>query len=137
MAHTITQEILELLKEHAETSRSLNPPKDDPEAGKTLLYKSGFTQAIEFFESTLNERRQHWEEGPNFEGFYSSVGDFMGTNALRTVGEVLFGIGWEDDYDYNDDDAIQSICDKLYPHRYMVQCLDLGEKDIQVLEIGI
>ena len=137
MAYTITQEILELLKEHVRTSKAMNSAKAGAEAGMVEVYKSGFTQAIEFFEDALNSRRQQWEEGPNFAGFYSSVGDFMGTHGLNTIGEVMFGRGWVDDYDYNDDDKIQSICDKLYPHRYMVQCLELGEKDIQVLEIGI
>ena len=137
MADTITQEILELLKKHAETSESLNPPKDDPESGMTLLYKAGFTQAIEFFEDHLNSKRKQWAKGPDFGGLYSSAGDFVGTHKLEAIGDVLFGKDWYDNPDQNDDQAIWEICNFVYPHRYMGQCLELGELGIQGIEIGI
>jgi len=139
MADTFTQEILEQLRKYTECSEFERWDSADKKAAD--YYKRGYLMALDEIEQRLDERRKEWAEGPNFEGFYSSVGDFMGSNALRMVGQVLFGVGWEDDnvlaLSIPDVDKIQSICDKLYPHRYLVQCFDLGEKDIQVLEIGI
>ena len=137
MADTLTREILELLKEHVRTSKAMNTTKEDAEAGMVELYKAGFKQAIQFFEETLDSRKKQWANGPNFEGMYSSAGDFVGTHKLDTIGDALFGKDWYENPDQNDDQAIQEICDFIYPHRYLVTCLELGELDIQVIELGI
>ena len=137
MADTLTREILELLKEHVRTSKAMNSAESGAEAGMVEIYKSGFKQAIEFFEDALNSRKKQWADGPDFGGLYSSAGDFVGTHKLEAIGDVLFGKGWYDNPDQNDDQAIWEICNFVYPHRYMVQCLELGELDIQVIEVGI
>jgi len=136
MADTFTREILEKLKKHAESSEFGRGFKDTEKVAATY-YKTGYLRALEFFEDTLNERRQQWEKGPDFAGLYSSAGDFVCTHKLEVVGDVLFGKGWYDNPDQEDTQAIWEICDFVYPHRYMVQCLELGELDIQVTEIGI
>ena len=101
------------------------------------FYKNGYIMALDEIEQRLDARREEWRNGLDLEGYYSSAGDFLGEHKLEAIGDVLFGKGWYDNPDQNDDASIQDICDFVYPHRYLVTCLDLGEQDIQVIEIGI
>lgn len=132
MAYTFTREILEILRKHTECSDFERWDSADKKAAD--YYKRGYLMALEEIEQRLDARKKEWKDGLNFEGRYSSVGDFMGEHKLEAVGEALFGKGWLEKYNYYDENAIQQICNRLYPYRYFVTCLELGEKDIEIIE---
>lgn len=135
MADTLTREILETLRKYTKCSEFERWDSADKKAAD--YYRRGYIMALDEIEQYLNSRRDAWKMGLDFEGMYSSAGDFMGEHKLEPIGDVLFGKGWYDGPDQNDDESIQEICDFLYPHRYLVTCLELGEQDIQVIEIGV
>jgi hypothetical protein len=132
MAYTFTREILEKLRKKTECSKFGRWGSADKKA--VDYYKKGYITALDEIEYRLDQRKKEWKNGLSFEGYYSSVGDFMGEHKLEAVGEALFGKGWLETMNYYDEDAIQNICNLLYPFRYSVTCLDLGEKDIEIIE---